>query len=292
MMVEVAVAAENQLGEGVIWSPQLSRVLWADIPGKSMWSFDPATNSHTKTDLGERLSAVVMLSRSKMLVAFASGLAYVDVETGKRTEITKIEPDMPTTRLNDAKLDRQGRFVVGTMDETEQDRRPIGQVWSFDGRSEPRILFGGVRISNGIAFSPDGSLMYFADTPTKRIDVFDYDIATGTPSNRRVFVELSADSGYPDGSTVDSEGCLWNAEWGGSRIVRYTPKGKIDRVIALPAPLITCCAFGGPGLSTLFVTSARTGLDEKAIATAPLSGALFAINVGIQGLKDAPFGSF
>jgi sugar lactone lactonase YvrE len=134
--------------------------------------------------------------------------------------------------------------------------------------------------------------MYFADTPTKRIDVFDYDIAAGTPSNRRVFVELSADSGYPDGSTVDSEGCLWNAEWGGSRIVRYTPKGKIDRVIALPAPLITCCAFGGPDLSTLFVTSARTGLDEKAIATAPLSGALFAINVGIQGLKDAPFGSF
>jgi sugar lactone lactonase YvrE len=175
------------------------------------------------------------------------------------------------------------------MDEAKSGPEPIGQVWSYDGRSAPRILFGGVKISNSIAFSPDGRLMYFADTPNRRIDVFDYDTDTGIPSNRRVFVTSEATAGYPDGSTVDSDGCLWNAEWGGSRVTRYTPQGKIDRVIELPVPFVTCCAFGGSDLKSLYMTTARVGMEQKDLQSAPLSGSLFTAELGVPGLIDTQF---
>lgn len=131
--------------------------------------------------------------------------------------------------------------------------------------------------------------MYFADTPHKRIFVFDYDLETGDVSNRRLFVEVGAEGGFPDGSTVDAEGFLWNAEWGGARVVRYTPDGRVDQVLPIPCSQVTCCAFGGEDLSTLFVTSARTGLSATALAAQPQAGALFMARTNVRGLADAPF---
>jgi sugar lactone lactonase YvrE len=172
------------------------------------------------------------------------------------------------------------------------DRRPLGYVWIYDGNAAPRILFGEVLISNSIAFSPDGRLMYFADTPLKKIFVFDYDPDAGVVANRRIFAEVGSGDGFPHGSTVDADGCLWNAEWGCARVVRYNPDGGVDRVIPMPCSQVTCCAFGGDDLSTLFVTSARTGLNDAALLAQPRAGALFAVNVGVRGLADTPLRGF
>ena len=287
MQVELAHRCENSLGEGIIWSAKDREIQWTDILGRQFWRFDPQTGRAASTPLEERLSCFAALGGGEMLAGFSSGLARFNLTTGQRVPIAAIEADQPTTRLNDGRLDRQGRFVFGTMDEAPDGPSPLGHLWSYDGQSSPRCLLNDVRISNSIAFSPDGHLMYFADTPNRRIDVFDYDGATGTPSNRRVFVQLGLDAGYPDGSTVDSEGYLWNAEWDGARVVRYNPKGKIDAIVELPVPLVTCCAFGGSDLTQLYITTARITLNDQAIKKAPLSGSLFVVQTNVKGLSDA-----
>ena len=286
---EIAVNAQNLLGEGIIWSAAHGEAQWVDIFGKLFWIFDPSKGVAKSIALPERLACFAPLGGSRLLAGFASGLAYFDLASGAREDIAAIEADLPSTRLNDGKLDRQGRLVFGTMDE-DNPAQPIGRVWSFDGGA-PRILFDGVRISNSIAFSPDGRRMYFADTPQGVIWRYDYDVDTGDASNRQIFVEAARDHGYPDGSTVDADGCLWNAKWGGGRVVRYTPEGRLDRVVAIPCSQATCCAFGGADLSTLFVTSARVGLSEAKLAAEPEAGAMFAIHVGVRGLIDAPAGN-
>lgn len=288
---ELAHQCENELGEGIIWSSAENAILWTDILGKQFWRFDPLTRKAAAQSLSERLCCFASLGEGRLIAGFASGLARYDLNSVQREVIAVLESDQPTTRLNDGKLDRQGRLIFGTMDEGPDGPKPLGHVWSYDGKAPPRILFGGVQISNSICFSPDGRLMYFADTPSRRIDVFDYDIETGTPVNRRVFAELKNDAGYPDGSTIDADGCLWNAEWDGGRVVRYDPQGRIDRVISLPVPNVTCCAFGGPTLSDLYITTARVGLSAEALAAAPLSGSLFVVPNAAQGLADTPFAS-
>ena len=224
---------------------------------------------------------------SSILAGFAGGLELFDLESGARRLLAAIEEDRPTTRVNDGRLDRRGRLIFGTMDEDPGGARPLGQIWSFGDRGA-RVLASGVRIANSIAFSPDGRRMYFADTPEKRIRIYDYDLDSGVLSGERVFVTVEG-PGFPDGSTVDADGCLWNAEWGGGRVVRYTPDGRVDRVLLLPASQVTCCAFGGSGLDRLYVTTARTGLERSALAAEPHAGALFAFDVGVRGLADAPF---
>jgi L-arabinonolactonase len=285
--VEIVVRGRNLLGEGIVWSPGHSQVQWTDIHGKFFWTFDPETRASRAIALPERLACFAPLGGSRIVAGFASGLAYYDLESGARDAIAAIESDQATTRLNDGKLDRQGRLVFGTMDESEP-AKPIGRVWSFDG-GVARALFDGVRISNSLAFSPDGRRMYFTDTPQRVIWRYDYDATDGAVGNRQVFVEVAKERGFPDGSTVDAEGRLWNAEWGGGRVTCYAPDGRIDRTISLPCSQITCCAFGGPSLSTLYVTSARGGLGEKKLAEEPDAGAMFAIDVGVAGLADASF---
>ncbi|HEX9169688.1 MAG TPA: SMP-30/gluconolactonase/LRE family protein, partial [Roseiarcus sp.] len=275
------------LGEGVVWSPAHGEVQWTDIFGRRFWAYRPSDGATRSVALPDRLACFAPLGGSLLLAGFAGGLEVFDLKSGARRQIAAIEPDRPTTRLNDGKLDRQGRLVFGTMDE-ESPARPIGQVYSYGGGPAPRALVSGVRISNSIAFSPDGRRMYFADTPTKVIRCYDYDLDSGDLSHERVFATLEG-PGSPDGSTVDANGCLWNAEWGGGRVVRYTPEGRVDRAVALPCAQVTCCAFGGARLDQLFVTTARFGLDAAALAGQPHAGALFAIDVGVTGLTDTPF---
>jgi L-arabinonolactonase len=147
----------------------------------------------------------------------------------------------------------------------------------------------GITIPNGLCWSPDGATMYFVDTPTRQIMAYDYDLGTGTPSNGRIFAEVDPTGGWPDGSTVDSEGCLWNAEWDGGRVVRYTPDGKVDRVVTIAARRATCCAFGGPDLKTLYITSAWDRLSMRQRNEVPESGDLFAIELDVAGLPEASY---
>jgi L-arabinonolactonase len=287
LRAEVVVAARNELGEGVLWSPEDGEVQWTDIFGRRFWAYRPSDGASRSVALPDRMSCFAPLGGTRLLAGFAGGLEVFDLEGGARQPIAAIEADRPSTRINDGKLDRQGRLVFGTMDE-QSPARPIGQIYSYGGGPAPRPLASGVRIANSIAFSPDGRRMYFADTPTKIIRVYDYDLDSGELSHERMFATLQG-PGSPDGSTVDSDGCLWNAEWGGGRVVRYTPDGRVDRVVDLPCSHVTCCAFGGAKLDQLFVTTAWTGLDAAALAREPHAGALFAVDPGVQGLADTPF---
>ena len=285
---EIVVDGKNELGEGVVWSSAHGEVQWTDILGRRFWTYSPSDGAKRSVALPDRLACFAPLGGTSLLAGFAGGLEVFDLKSGARRPIAAIEPDRPTTRVNDGKLDRRGRLVFGTMDEAPSGARPIGQVYGYEGGTSPRALVSGVRIANSIAFSPDGRRMYFADTPTKIIRCYDYDLDSGDLSGERTFATVEG-PGFPDGSTVDADGCLWNAEWGGGRVVRYTPDGRVDRAVALPCSQVTCCAFGGARLDRLYVTTARIGLDAAALAREPHAGALFVIDAGVTGLADTPF---
>lgn len=288
LQAEIVVDGKNELGEGVVWSSAHGEVQWTDILGRRFWTYSPSDGATRSVALPDRLACFAPLGGTSLLAGFAGGLEVFDLKSGARRPIAAIEPDRPTTRVNDGKLDRRGRLVFGTMDEDPNGARPIGQVYAYEGGTSPRALVSGVRIANSIAFSPDGRRMYFADTPTKVIRCYDYDLDSGDLSGERTFATVEG-PGFPDGSTVDADGCLWNAEWGGGRVVRYTPDGRVDRSVALPCSQVTCCAFGGAMLDRLYVTTARTGLDAAALAREPHAGALFIIDAGVTGLADTPF---
>jgi L-arabinonolactonase len=288
LRAEIVVDGKNELGEGVIWSPAHGEVQWTDIFGRRFFAYRPSDGATRAVELPDRLACFAPLVGSSLLAGFAGGLEVFDLNGGARKPIEAVEPDRPTTRVNDGKLDRRGRLVFGTMDENPAGARPIGQVYAYADGASPRALVSGVRISNSIAFSPDGLRMYFADTPTKVIRAYAYDPDSGHLSGERTFAETKG-PGSPDGSTVDADGCLWNAEWGGGRVVRYTPDGRVDRIIPLPCTQVTCCAFGGARLDQLYVTTARTGLDTAALVSEPHAGALFVIDAGVSGLADTPF---
>ena len=288
LRAEIVVDGANELGEGVLWSPAHGEIQWTDILGRRFWTYGPSDGATRSVALPDRLACFAPLGGTSLLAGFAGGLEVFDLKSGARRPIAAIEPDRPTTRVNDGKLDRRGRLVFGTMDEAPSGARPIGQVYGYEGGTSPRALVSGVRIANSIAFSPDGRRMYFADTPTKIIRCYDYDLDSGDLSGERTFATVEG-PGFPDGSTVDADGCLWNAEWGGGRVVRYTPDGRVDRAVALPCSQVTCCAFGGARLDRLYVTTARIGLDAAALAREPHAGALFVIDAGVTGLADTPF---
>ena len=224
---EIVVDGKNELGEGVVWSSAHGEVQWTDIFGRRFWTYSPSDGAARSVALPDRLACFAPLGGTSLLAGFAGGLEVFDLKSGARRPIAAIEPDRPTTRVNDGKLDRRGRLVFGTMDEAPSGARPIGQVYAYEGGTSSRALVSGVRIANSIAFSPDGRRMYFADTPTKIIRCYDYDLDSGDLSAERTFAAPQG-PGAPDGSTVDADGCLWNAEWGGGpRRALYA--GRADR---------------------------------------------------------------
>ncbi len=189
------------------------------------------------------------------------------LETERLEPFLPIEADIAGSRLNDGRCDRQGRLWVGSM--ARGQAAHAGTVYRCTAQEAVPVLHD-IRVPNCTAFSPDGRTMYFADTPTGLIRAFDLDPSTGAISNERRFAKLPENSGFPDGATVDAEGGLWVAHWGGGRVSRFAPDGTFDRSITVPAPRVTCCAFGGPRLETLFITTARVGMDDAALSAAPL----------------------
>jgi L-arabinonolactonase len=284
----LVVPAQNTLGEGATWCARSGRFYWTDIEGALLSRYDPRDGSHVTWPMPERLACFALCEdEGTLLLGLASRLAFFDLATGTIETITEVEPDL-STRLNDGRCDRQGRFVFGTKYEGE----PLQAIGGFY-RLHPdltleRLPLPAPAISNSIAFSPDGGTMYFCDSPTREIRACDYG-ADGTIANDRVFVTLTDATGVPDGSTVDAEGGLWNAQWGGARVVRYGVNGLETERVNIPTAQPSCVTLGGALLDTLYVTSARAEMDEAALAGDPAAGGVFGAPAGRTGLAEPLF---
>jgi L-arabinonolactonase len=287
--LHIAVDCGNLHGEGVFWSGRHCLVYWTDIFGERVWTYDPVAGEARDFKTPGRVCCFATRkdrSWNEVVAAFADGFAFLDLATGSRKDIVAVETDLPNTRLNDGRTDRQGRLIAGGIDET--GKGPGSAVYRLDPNLTVTKLFGDVGCANGTCFSADGRTMWYADSFKGDIERFDYDPASGTVSNRCSIAHTPA-PGVPDGSCIDAEGHVWNAVWEGSRVERWSPDGRITAVIDVPVKKPTCVTFGGPHLDTLFITSSRLGESSEALVGQPLAGHLFALKPGVTGLADADF---
>lgn len=290
MRAELLLDCRNAHGEGVFWSAAHGLLYWTDINGELIWTFDPVSGSKLSYRTPGRVCCFATRknrSATELVAAFADGFAFLDLRTGECVRIGDFEPEKPTTRLNDGRTDSCGRFIAGGMD--EKDLAPISSVWRLDPDLTLTRLLAGVACANSTCFSPDGRTMYFADSPTREITAFEYDPTKGELGARKVIATLSDGTGVPDGSCVDSEGCIWNAVWEGYRVERRSPDGQLDRVVEVPVRKPTCCAFGGSDLTTLYITSSRLAETDDDLAREPVAGGLFSARPGVRGISDPPF---
>ncbi|MEU1481033.1 SMP-30/gluconolactonase/LRE family protein [Streptomyces sp. NPDC005760] len=273
---EVAVRAEATLGEGPTWDGE--RLLWIDILGARLHTFDPVSGHRTVRVLDQHIGAVKPRAGGGLVLNLRDGVALLDPDGSLRW--LHHEP-VPGRRANDAAVAPDGSLWAGTM---RYDEAPGGGTLSrITGDGTHRTVLDDVAVSNGTGWSPDGRLMYYIDSPTRRVDVFDHH--DGHIEGRRTFVAVEDGAGFPDGLTVDADGCVWVALWDGGAVRRYTPDGELDRVITLPTPRVTACAFGGPDLTDLYITTARVGLD----APHPVAGSLLVVPGAGKGVPQQPF---
>lgn len=285
--IHVVVESGDKLGEVPLWSPTRQSLLWIDVRMPALYTYAPGPGTVRSYPLPEVVGSFCETRTGRVLLSLKSGFHFLDLETGELEAWFDPEPSLPNNRLNDGKCDRQGRFWVGSMN--DGDRIPTGKLYSVHGSGKTMTHMADITIPNSLAWSPDGTKMYFADTPTKRILVHDFDVDDGVLHNARTFVDMSSHAGRPDGATTDADGCLWSAEVHAGRVARYTPDGRFDKAVQLPVTGVTSCAFGGRNFETLFITTATQGLTEQARREQPLAGALFAVNVGIHGVCETPF---
>ena len=282
------IDAKCTLGEGATWCARSGRFYWTDIEGARLWCYDPRDRSSTSWRMPERLATFALCADPHyLLLGLATHLAFFDLATGETQRIVDVEPGM-NTRVNDGRCDRQGRFVFGTKDEGSP-LRAVGGFYRLNrDLSLERLPLPAPAISNSIAFSPDGATMYYCDSPTREIRACDY-AADGTVANDRLFTKLADATGEPDGSTVDRDGGLWNAQWGGARVVRYGADGVETARVTVPTVQPSCVALGGEQLGTLYITSARIDLDASALAGDAQAGGVFMAVPGARGLPEALF---
>ena len=274
------------LGEGSLWSARDNALYWVDIKGQFLHRLSLTDGSKKSWPMPERIGWVIERRDQPGFVAgFKSGFAFLTLDPVSIIPIGNPDAAYPGNRLNDAKADVQGRIWAGSMDDAQV--ATSGSLFRLDTDLKWQTVDSGYRITNGPAFSADGSRMYHTDTPLQRIYVFD--VRDGVISNKRVFLQLQSGQGHPDGMAVDAQDHLWIAHWGGSRVSRFRPDGGLDRSIAMPASQITSCVFAGPNLDRMFVTSAAIGLSEAQRTAEPLAGSLFEVDPGCKGLPSRTF---
>jgi sugar lactone lactonase YvrE len=282
MKLRQRIEVADRLGECVLWDAREYALWWTDIEGRVLHRLDWQSGSLAHYPTPMRLASFAFVEgRRDLLAAFDQGIALFDPLSGTRGPWHPAEELEDGFRLNDGRVDRQGRFWVGSM--AEADGPSIAKLYRFDPRQCTTHL-AGLGIANGLAFSADGRLCYFADSRARTIWRFAIDPDTGILSDRMVFAR-SPGAACPDGATVDSAGYLWSAQWGGGCVIRYAPDGRVDRILDVPVSQPTCVAFGGPNLDLLFVTSAQSGLKHSETG----AGDLFVYNVGVRGIEESRF---
>ncbi|CAM5708879.1 SMP-30/gluconolactonase/LRE family protein [Streptomyces fumanus] len=278
MAYDVAVRAEAALGEGPTWDTGTGRLIWVDILGCRVHTYDPATGRRTVRTTEQHVGAAKPRTGGGLVLNLRDGIGLLDDDGTLRM----LHRDaVPGRRGNDAAVAPDGSLWAGTM---RYDEAPGGGTLSrITGDGTATTVLADVAVSNGTGWSPDGRLMYYVDSPTRRVDVFDH--RDGRVTDRRPLAVIEDGAGLPDGLTVDADGCVWVALWDGAAVRRYTPDGRLDRVIELPVPRVTACAFGGPDLTDLYVTTARVGLT----APHPLAGSLLVVPGAGKGLPQPAF---
>jgi sugar lactone lactonase YvrE len=276
----VAHDAAATLAEGPVWDEQTQRLIWVDIIEREVHRFDPATGIDVLTDVPGMPGIAIPRAQGGLVLVIDHRFAFLD-DTGHVETITDLPQGTVTVRFNDANCDAAGRLWAGT---TGFNAEPgAAALYRLDPDLTVTRVLANVTESNGIDWSPDDRLMYYVDSLERRVDVFDFDLDTGALANRRPFVAVDDGEVLPDGLTVDAEGYVWVACWGGAAVRRFAPDGSPAGSVALPTPHITCPAFGGPRLDRMFITSAREGLTEAQLAADPVAGALFACEPGVTG---------
>ena len=281
----------NTLGEGVLWDDITETIWWTDIEGKKLFSYRFNTENLQFHELPERLCSFALIEKSShFLAAFETGLARFDPLTQSLEWIEKIYVKGAGIRLNDGRVDRQGQFWVGGMLEGggQNEHPELASLFCYSGKKGLSVKEKGILISNSLSWSPDGLTLYFADSPRNVIFAYDVSFETGDIKNKRIFA-TTPPGVHPDGSCVDAEGYLWNAQWGAGHVVRYAPNGTIDYVLDIPCPQPTCVSFGGANLDHLIVTSARLDMAPADAITYPRSGDLFIYKTSTRGLKEQRF---
>jgi L-arabinonolactonase len=286
---EVVCAAQtgDVLGEVPIWCPRERALYWIDAFRPAIRRLVPVTGEVTSWTPPQKLGSFALRETGGFLLATRIGIATFDPASGAFELVANPEADRPGNLLNDGRCDRQGRFWVGSMDKMLQ--KLAGRLYRIDADHSAHVMDDDIFLFNGICFSPDGRVVYYADSHHKRIYARDLDAASGAVGPRKLFAATEGRPGVPDGATVDAEGFLWSAQFDSGTVVRYAPDGRVDRVVTLPVSRPTACTFGGDDLRTLYVTTATFRLPEEKRAREPHAGGVLAVDVGVGGVPEVRF---
>lgn len=283
LSAELAVELDCDLGEGPFWDDAKQELYFVDITNKQIKIFSPSDSSVRTIQFSQELSAVFLDQNSELIVAARDGVFAASQDGTLKTLLAPIEPEDTSIRTNDAKCDITGRMWVGTM---AFDFTPgVAALFSLDSKGLKEIV-PVLTIANGMGWSRDQKNMYFIDSPTGRVDIFDCNLQTGELKNRRPFITFDVTGGIPDGLTTDEDGGIWVAFFGGGEVRRFDPSGELTHVVTLPVKQVTSCCFGGKDMSELFITTARYAMNSESLAREPLAGSLFKLSTTFKGSKS------
>ncbi|MFG6430698.1 SMP-30/gluconolactonase/LRE family protein [Roseateles sp. LYH14W] len=290
--LELVLPQGAMLGEGLLW--RAGRWWWTDIEASTLFAWRPGAPGPRFCRLPDRLGSFAHCRSGRVLLGLAKRLAVAslgdELELNQLQTLAPVDAAEPRTRINDGRTDRSGNFVFGTLNEAKE-KRAIASFYQYSTRHGlRRLALPAVAIANSICFSVDGRTMYFCDSLAQRIQQCDYDAETAQVDNVRLFTQMDRADAWPDGSVIDSEGCLWNAQWGAGRVARYDPEGQLMGVSHAPAAHTSCPAIGGDGMDQLMLTTARTEMTREALTAQPLSGSLFGLRLPqALGIEDTLF---
>lgn len=282
--IQHILSVQDELGEGPLWNVLEQRLYWVDIERLCYHWLDPASGEHEMVPVGERIGVLAFRQQGGMVMATARGFTFWDAATRTFQRIADPEAHKPQSRFNDGAIDRRGRFWAGTLGDPFNN-----SLYRLDPDLSIHKMAEGIDISNGIGWSPDNRTMYFTDSTPQCIYAYDFDLESGAIANRRVFVDSRDRPGVPDGLTVDAEGCIWSARWGGWCIDRYDPEGRLLSTLQVPVECPTSVMFGGKELDRIYFTSARVDIPLESRGQFPLAGDLFCFEPGVKGLPEPSF---